>query len=299
MPPKNVKPIELELNKFDPRILEKKRLTGHSPTILYCGKKDVGKSTLVADILWYIRKIPAVVCMSGTEDGSGFYGKYIHELCLYNKFEKDVLATVVEKQKQKIKELKEKGIDPKERPDTGICLIFDDLSFDNGKDSIMKNPHVREIFFNGRHYNITTFITCQYMMDMSPSLRTNIDYAFICKETKNDNIKRLYDYFFSVFDKISDFKKVLSSCTNDFNCLVIDNTSRSDKLEDQVFWYKADPNRQFRISPDKWDLWDKMLNKDSSTKEKKFGNGNDLIVVKKKGIKRRESDDEYEDDYDE
>ena len=39
----------------------------------------------------------------------------------------------------------------------------------------------------------------------------------------------------------------MDACTEDFNCLVINNNAKSNKIEDQVFWYKADPHSEFKI----------------------------------------------------
>jgi hypothetical protein len=45
----------------------------------------------------------------------------------------------------------------------------------------------------------------------------------------------------------------MNQCTEDFECLVIDNNAKSNKLEDQVFWYKATPHADFRLcSPEFW-----------------------------------------------
>jgi hypothetical protein len=47
----------------------------------------------------------------------------------------------------------------------------------------------------------------------------------------------------------------MDSCTENFECLVIDNTSKSNRLEDQVFWYKADNHNDFRLgSKEFWEL---------------------------------------------
>ena len=32
---------------------------------------------------------------------------------------------------------------------------------------------------------------------------------------------------------------MMNSCTENYECLVLDNTSKSNKIEDVVFWYKA------------------------------------------------------------
>jgi hypothetical protein len=246
-------------------------------------------STLVSDILYYLQECPVVVCMSGTEDGNGYYSQHIHDLCIHNKFDPDVMSGIVNRQKRAVKDLNARGEDPKEHPEIGVGILMDDLAYDK---KMMKDPSIREIFFNGRHYHIMTMLTFQYMMDMGPSYRSNVDYVFVCKENKKDNIDKLYKYFFGIFEKPADFRKVLYSCTNDFGCLVLDNTSRSNKIEDQVFWYKAKMNRKYKIgSPEMWRLWDKQLRDEDSDsddeKEKSFGQAHKKsdMVIKKRGMR--------------
>ena len=43
------------------------------------------------------------------------------------------------------------------------------------------------------------------------------------------------------------FCQTMDQCTDNFECLVIHNCARSNKLEDQVFWYKAEPHPDFRL----------------------------------------------------
>ena len=60
-------------------------------------------------------------------------------------------------------------------------------------------------------------------------------------------LRRDQDQDFSVF------QDVLNSCTEGYDCLVLDNTSRSNSITDCVFWYRATPNRKFKIGSK--DLW--------------------------------------------
>ena len=50
------------------------------------------------------------------------------------------------------------------------------------------------------------------------------------------------------------FCTVMDSCTEDYECLVLDNTKTSNKIEDCVYWYKAPIRRNFRIGSQR--LWD-------------------------------------------
>ncbi len=265
-------PIEVDLYKFNPRILEKKRLNCHAPVIACVGKRGSGKSTIVEDLLYNLKDVPMVICMSGTEEGNGFYSKHIHPLCIYNEFRPDILKNVISSQKNKINKLQAEGQDPKDHPEIGVCVLMDDLQSDK---RLMKDESFKWLFLNGRHYHITVIITCQYMMAMPPDLRTNVDYIFACKENKKDNIERLYKYFFSIFDKYADFKKVFAECTNDFGCIVIDNVSRSNRIEEQIFWYKAELNRQYKIAEHLWDDWDERLRiRDENLEKESEENGN-------------------------
>jgi hypothetical protein len=247
---------DLELHKFSPIVLEKKRKKGYSPIICFLGSRGSGKSTLVQDIVYYLREIKMGLCQSGTEEGNGFYSKIIHPLFIYNKFEPEALNDLLVHQKKKAKKLTAKGLELKHQTEEHVFVILDDLAYDK---AMMKEESIREIFFNGRHYGITCIITFQFMMELKPEFRTNIDYVFVCKETKKDNIERLYKYFFGMFDKCADFKKVLNSCTNDYGCLVLDNTSKSERIEDQVFWYKAVLGREYRMGAPNWSKWDDLL----------------------------------------
>ena len=87
----------------------------------------------------------------------------------------------------------------------------------------------------------------QYALGVPPSLRTNIDYVFILRENYVSNRKRLYEHYAGMFPTFEIFCQVMDQCTEDYNCLVINNNAKSNKLEDQVFWYKADMHSDFKI----------------------------------------------------
>ena len=283
-------PIELEISKFDPRILEKRRLNGHSPVILFVARRGSGKSTALVDILSYFNNDIPFVCMSGTEEVNGFYKKYIHEACIYYEFDKNVIENIMEKQKELGSEYERKGEDFKKHPEHGVGILLDDLSYDK---AIMKNKCFSEIFKNGRHTNIITIIVFQYITDIHPSQRDNADYVFVSSQNKKDGVDKLYKYFFGMFDKVADFKKVLDKCTENYGMLVLDNNSRSNRIEDQVFWYRADVNKSFRVCEKMWPIWNKQLKKEEDEdigKTFKRPLAESDIIVKMKPSKKLDMD---------
>jgi hypothetical protein len=47
----------------------------------------------------------------------------------------------------------------------------------------------------------------------------------------------------------------MDQCTENYECLVVCNNAKSNKLEDQIFWYKASAHGQFRLgSREFWEM---------------------------------------------
>jgi len=78
------------------------------------------------------------------------------------------------------------------------------------------------------------------------------------REPYLSNRQRIFNNYGSAFPSFEFFCQIMDQCTQNFECLVIDNTIRSNRLEDQIAWYKADPaiyESDFRICPNEyWEL---------------------------------------------
>lgn len=197
-------------------------------------------SQLIKDLMYYKReKLQAGVAMSGTEIGNGFYGSWIPPIFVYNEFDPDALERLMNRQLRLAKEGKAQG----------VFVILDDLAFDK---KMFNSKIIRSLLYNGRHAHITLFLAVQYMMDLSPGLRSNIDYVFVLKE--NMHREKLYKYFFPMTGNMGTFNAIMDSVTSDYGALVLDNTTNSSKLSDMLYWYRADVNRKpFRLgSPAAW-----------------------------------------------
>ena len=144
---------------------------------------------------------------------------------------------------------------------------------------------------NGRHWKIMFFLTMQYCMDLPPDLRANIDYIFVLRENIIQTQKKLYDKFFGIFPDFATFQGVMNKCTENFDCLVLDNTSRSNQIEKCVYWYRAKPNRKFKIGhKDLWKAHKANYDKNHHTRSEGPVDTKKLtknkLVVTKKGIKK-------------
>jgi hypothetical protein len=134
---------------------------------------------------------------------------------------------------------------------------------------------------NGRHYKSMFIITMQYALGIPPNLRTNIDYVFLLRENIVRNRKQLYEQYAGMFPSFEIFCQVMDQCTENYECLVIHNNAKSNKLQDQVFWYKASPHDDFQIGhPTFWNFHNANFDPDHDNNEEEF---DPLSVKKKKG----------------
>ena len=100
-----------------------------------------------------------------------------------------------------------------------------------------------------------------------PNLRTNIDYTFILREPYINNRKRIYENYAGMFPTFESFCQVMDQCTENYECLVIANNAKSNRLDEQIFWYKASSHTNFKLgSKEFWEM-SKDLNSDDDEEE--------------------------------
>tara|TARA_A100001011_G_C14295973_1_gene838439 strand:- start:2005 stop:2838 length:834 start_codon:yes stop_codon:yes gene_type:complete len=245
--------MNLELKKFNMKNITFRPNENQGPVIVLIGRRDTGKSFLVRDLLYYHQDIPIGTVISGTEAGNGFYGKIVPKLFIHDEYNAAIIENILKRQKIVLKQMKKEveaynrsSIDPR------AFVILDDCLYDN---SWAREKLMRLLFMNGRHWKIMLVITMQYPLGVPPNLRTNIDYTFILREPYLTNRKRIYENYAGMFTTFESFCQVMDQCTENYECLVISNNAKSNKLEDQIFWYKASAHGAFKLgSKEFWEL---------------------------------------------
>ena len=278
--------MSLELKKFDMKSISFKSNESKGPVIVLIGKRDTGKSFLVRDLLYYQQDIPIGTVISGTEEGNGFYGKMVPRLFIHNEYNTAIIENILKRQRTVLKQIK-KEMETYKRTtiDPRAFVILDDCLYDN---TWSRDKMMRLLFMNGRHWKIMLVITMQYPLGIPPTLRTNIDYVFILRENYIANRRRIYDNYAGMFPTFESFCQVMDQCTENYECLVINNNVKSNKLQDQVFWYKADNHNDFRLGSK--EFWELSKNYNSDDEEEKYdpnankkrGNGQKISVKKTK-----------------
>lgn len=260
----NTNTFEYNIRKFDVANMDKTR------SCIFIGGSGVGKSHCVTSILYHNRDIPAGIVMSGTEEGDPYWSRHVPDLFIYNGWEPEKLEEMIDIQKRKKRSLE--AIDAnieyclkhnrpqdvqalkrkKANEERGMrkFVIIDDCMFQSG---ISRTETLRKIFMNGRHWNIFVMLTIQYCMGLDIALRGNAGYVFVCREPIISYRRKIYESFLGMLPTFAVFEKVMDSCTQNYEVLVLDRTAKSTNPEDALFWYKAAPSYSFRIGSDR--LW--------------------------------------------
>ena len=278
--------MSLDMKKFDMKNISFRPDENKGPVVVLIGRRDTGKSFLVRDLLYYHQDIPIGTVISGTEAGNGFFSEHVPKLFIHDEYNSGIIENILKRQKTVLKQVKKEmeaykrtNIDPR------AFVILDDCLYDNKwtKDKLM-----RLLFMNGRHWKIMLIITMQYPLGIPPNLRTNIDYVFILREPYIANRKRIWENYAGMFPTFESFCQVMDQCTENFECLVINNNAKSNKLQDQIFWYKAQNHSNFRLgSKEFWEL-SKDINSDEEDEvydpnsAQKRGSGPKIQVKKSK-----------------
>lgn len=274
--------MTLDLKKFNMREITFKPDENKGPVIVFIGRRDTGKSFLIEDLLFHHQDIPIGTVISGSEAANGFYSAHVPKLFIHDEYTPVLIENVIRRQRAVLNQVKgeiektgRRQIDPR------AFVILDDCLYDQGwtKDKLM-----RMLFMNGRHWKVMLIITMQYPLGIGPNLRTNIDYVFILREPYMTNRRRIWENYASMFPTLESFSTVMDQTTQNFECLVINNNAKSNRIVDQIFWYKAEHRPPYKLGSQQF--WEISKNLTDTTEEEYDPNKNkkragQQIMVKK------------------
>lgn len=238
--------MKLELKKFDPRNLK------DDSVVLFIGKRNVGKSFCLRYILSFHQNMPIGIVVSATERANHFFEKFVPKMLIYDEYDPAIINKFVDRQ-MKITDQYNMESEKYGRTDLDprAFLILDDCLYDK---TWPNDKNIRALFMNGRHFKVFFLITMQYPLGIPPHLRANVDYVFIFRENQIKNRERIYQQYAGMFPTFEIFNQVMDQCTENFECIVIDNKVQSNKIEDQVYWFKAGDAKFKMCSQNLWDM---------------------------------------------
>ena len=225
---------ELDVNTLKP---EHAKDYKNGCKLVIIGAPGTGKSTIIKSIIYSKKHILAVgQVFSGTEDSNGFFGEFFPESFIYSGLDASDLTPLDNFQKRQ--KIARQYIEP-----TGgypwALNVIDDCTYDT---AFLKKPIMKNLWKNGRHWAMLHILSLQYCLDIKPDIRVNINGVFILRESRLDIRKKLYENYGGCIPSFDMFCQIMDALTTDYTAIYINNMSTSNKIEDNVFYYKADPN---------------------------------------------------------
>lgn len=234
MPPKRERFINYRIRQFDMKNIQRDKI------VALIGRRGAGKSTIIEDICYNVRSIPMATVICRTRGGRKTYSKFIPESYIYEKYSEDVVSRILKRQDDALQAYEDGRLN-----NPYALLVMDDCLHD--AKIWTKDENIQHIFFNGRHDKLMFVFAMQYSLGIPPELRNQIDYVFLLKENKINNRKRLFEHYAGMFPSYETFSRVFDEFTNNYECLVIDNTVLSNNIEDMVFFYRARLHDPFTV----------------------------------------------------
>jgi len=266
-----MKQQKIRIKKFDPRQIP------DGSVCTFIGKRKSGKSVTIKDIMWHKRHIPIGQVISSSEEVNPFFSDFFPSSYIEPKYSPQLIDNIFQRQRK----IKKMAHDPKykgarRKIDSRFMLVFDDCLHDH---KWQNTEQIRTIFMNGRHYDIFFILSLQYVIGVPPNLRTNIDYAFIFRDTSLQNRKKIYQNFGAAIPTFEMFNTLMKNLKQ-YECIVLCNDGDKVNFEDQVMFYKATLHDEFRFGGNEfWDQDRQIKSIKEKYKVKQKEDHNDTMLV--------------------
>lgn len=211
--------MRLKIQPWDPATM----LKPHRK-VLYIGRSGAGKSVAMRAVLRHVN-VDLAVAFCPTDETRAELAKLIPPSCIHNALDLEVVERALQLQKE---------LAHKQR---SLLLLADDCAFSKGE---WRTNTMRSVFMNARHHRTGLHFSMQYLMDLLPSLRSNVDYVICCAENIHSNKKKLWQAFFGIFKTYAEFDSVFTACTRDYSCIVLDQTQPSASVLNSIYYFRAD-----------------------------------------------------------
>jgi Cdc6-like AAA superfamily ATPase len=232
----------IELKKID--IGEMKSYSN----ILIIGKRGTGKTYLTTDILFHINKnIPKGCIMSATD--SRHYANIIPPPCNYDEYNSNIIEKITKDKFETNKNICSiNNNNDNNDNDTNSFLVLDNCL----NDYDWRAKYLRFLLMNSKNFKHTMIVTQSHpygLSGLTPKIRENFDYIFLLRERNEQIRNKIYKSIVgNLALSFESFCQIMNQCTENYECLVIDNTSVSYNIQKNIFWYKASEHKDFYIN---------------------------------------------------
>lgn len=238
---------ELDVNEVIPPLpsnyLDPTNQLGGS-RILVIGPSGSGKTRVINSLLY--EKAPLIPVYSITSGSESVNFNYLNlgmpDLFIHHEYDENILRDIWKRQ----------GVACVNLENPWIAVVLDDV-FD--EPSVFKKDVQNTYFKRGRHMKMLYVVASQYCIDIPKALRRQTTGVFIMANPNLADRRILFEQYGSMIAKQDDFNKLMDLCTQQYGALYIRTIPVSQRIEDNVFWYRAKPvppNFKFGCDDYRW-----------------------------------------------
>lgn len=220
---------KLKVTKFNPNDIQ------DNSFIVTIGKKGSGRSTLVKDLCYNMNnknKFDIVIAISEMAGEKDVFSQFVPDCFIFDSYcnkSFELLIWFLE-------------FIAKNKFQLNVLMIIDHTSLSNNKLRLFENQALERLVLNHQKLGITMILNLQYCIQLPWFIYTRVNYCFSFKESFLSARNRLKHYFFRMFESMNAFSTYHDACTQNYECMVLDNVKNSYNIENNLFFYKANPN---------------------------------------------------------
>lgn len=189
----NIDILPINLNKRNKRdVLASEYFSEPFCNIFILAKKNSGKTTLIFNLLQHLLKKglgQKVFFFVGTIDKDIIYEK-IRDLLSYNRIEYKAFDSIINDEKVNVLDYVLENIEEVEKENWEYpenIFVFDDVSYD------LQNKSISRLLKANRHYKAKVILSSQYITDITPASRLQLDYCLAFKNLSMSNLHNLFN----------------------------------------------------------------------------------------------------------
>jgi len=226
------------------------------PSILICGDKSSGKSTMALEYLNFHLDIPIGTVIDPSDRASSYHGK-IPTMFIHPNYHSSLGQRILAHQKKSGKRAID---DDTGKEDPRAFLILDEAENDWQHDPQFK------LLLSKRKAISTTIIVIDN--HITPELASNFDYVFIGHQDRCQ-LQKIHQLF-GIFDSLDQLVEVVQQISKQHRFLVLNRHGHShDNLSKSLYWYRADLERLHHFTichPKYWTLEDRLRQQSEKVK---------------------------------
>ena len=252
------------------------------PRICIIAKSNSGKSWVIREIMKKMSDIPAGVIIAPTDRLNKFYDDIFPPAFIHHEYKPEIMERLLRRQDKIIDKNNARLKISKKPIDTRVLFIMDDCM--SAKKQWAEDSNFLSIMNEGRHRHINYILSMQYSLGILPEYRSQFNFIFLLAEDIRMNRKKLYEHYAGMFPTFELFESVFLQMTQNYGCMVIDNSSRSIDLKERIFYFKASAISNFPIASSRFIDFNKKFFDPNHGKKENIFDVNDYMIRKKANV---------------